>query len=133
MKAGDLDVTVFQNAAGQGKGAVDAALKLAKGEKVESKVWVPFELVTPENMDSTLPGTERRAQLAAKRQRRGGESHSRRTRVRHGEGGSHGQPGYDGRPSATVAPPELGISARGRGHPQGVSRAWWRSTMCSSA
>ena len=33
MKAGDLDVTVFQNAAGQGKGAVDAALALAKGEQ----------------------------------------------------------------------------------------------------
>ena len=38
MKAGDLDVTVFQNAVGQGEGAVDAALKLAKGEKVETKV-----------------------------------------------------------------------------------------------
>ena len=37
MQAGDLDVTVFQNAAGQGKGAVDAALKLAKGEKVEQQ------------------------------------------------------------------------------------------------
>ena len=32
MQAGDLDVTVFQDAAGQGKGAVDAALKLAAGE-----------------------------------------------------------------------------------------------------
>ncbi len=50
MAAGDLDVTVFQNAAGQGKGALDAALKLAKGEKVEKKVYVPFELVTPENL-----------------------------------------------------------------------------------
>ena len=50
MKAGDLKVTVFQNAAGQGKGAVDAALKLAAGEKVDKKVWVPFELVTPANM-----------------------------------------------------------------------------------
>ncbi len=50
MAAGDLDVTVFQNAAGQGKGSVDAALKLAKGEKVETKVYVPFELVTPENL-----------------------------------------------------------------------------------
>ena len=50
MKAGDLKVTVFQNAAGQGKGAVDAALKLAAGEKVEKKVWVPFELVTPANL-----------------------------------------------------------------------------------
>src|SRR5690606_2311781 len=35
MQAGDLDVTVFQNAAAQGGGALDAALKLAKGEPVE--------------------------------------------------------------------------------------------------
>ena len=50
MEAGDLDVTVFQNAAGQGQGAVDAALKLARGEEVENKVYVPFELVTPANL-----------------------------------------------------------------------------------
>jgi ribose transport system substrate-binding protein/inositol transport system substrate-binding protein len=50
MEAGDLDVTVFQNAAGQGEGAVDAALKLARGEEVENKVYVPFELVTPANL-----------------------------------------------------------------------------------
>ena len=50
MEAGDLDVTVFQNAAGQGQGAVDAALKLARGEKVETKIFVPFELVTPANL-----------------------------------------------------------------------------------
>jgi len=54
MKAGDLDVTVFQNAAAQGSGAVDTALKLAKGESVESMVWVPFELVTPANMEQYL-------------------------------------------------------------------------------
>ena len=51
MKAGDLKVTVFQNAAGQGKGAVDTALALAAGKKVETWVKVPFELVTPENID----------------------------------------------------------------------------------
>ena len=51
MKAGDLKATVFQDAAGQGKGAVDAALKLAKGETVEKKVYIPFQLVTPANMD----------------------------------------------------------------------------------
>ncbi len=50
MKAGDLDVTVFQDAAGQGAGAVGAAIALAKGEKVETKVWIPFQLVTPANM-----------------------------------------------------------------------------------
>ncbi|OBZ95767.1 rhizopine-binding protein [Pararhizobium polonicum] len=50
MAAGDLDVTVFQNAAGQGKGSLDAALKLAKGEAVDKKVYIPFELVTPANL-----------------------------------------------------------------------------------
>jgi ABC-type sugar transport system substrate-binding protein len=54
MKDGDLQVTVFQNAAGQGQGAVDTALKLAKGEKVDAMVWVPFELVTPANIDNYL-------------------------------------------------------------------------------
>ncbi len=54
MKAGDLDVTVFQNAAAQGGGAVDTAMKLAKGETVQSPVWVPFELVTPANMDQYM-------------------------------------------------------------------------------
>ncbi len=50
MAAGDLDVTVFQNAAGQGAGAIDTALKIVKGEKVEQKVYIPFELVTPANL-----------------------------------------------------------------------------------
>jgi len=47
MQAGDLDATVFQDAAGQGSGAVNAALALARGEAVEQKVYVPFRLVTP--------------------------------------------------------------------------------------
>ena len=50
MKAGDLKVTVFQDAAGQGKGAVDAALALAAGKAVDKKVYIPFQLVTPDNM-----------------------------------------------------------------------------------
>jgi inositol transport system substrate-binding protein len=54
MKAGDLNVTVFQNAPGQGRGAVDTALKLARNESVPSIVWVPFELVTPANLASYL-------------------------------------------------------------------------------
>ncbi len=50
MQAGDLDVTVFQNAAAQGSGALNAAVALAKGEAVDQTVWVPFELVTPANV-----------------------------------------------------------------------------------
>jgi ABC-type sugar transport system substrate-binding protein len=54
MQAGDLDVTVFQNAAAQGSGSVDAAIRLAKGEKLGKVVWVPFELVTPANIKDYL-------------------------------------------------------------------------------
>jgi inositol transport system substrate-binding protein len=54
MQAGELDITVFQNAAAQGGGALDAAVKLAAGEAVDQKVYVPFELVTPTNIDQYL-------------------------------------------------------------------------------
>lgn len=54
MQAGDLDVTVFQDAAGQGKGSVDTALKLARGEAVDQKVYIPFKLVTPANIGDFL-------------------------------------------------------------------------------
>lgn len=50
MKNGDLKVSVFQDLAGQGANAVDAALRLASKQAVERFVNVPFELVTPENM-----------------------------------------------------------------------------------
>jgi inositol transport system substrate-binding protein len=50
MKAGELKVSVFQNAAAQGQGAVEAAIKLIRKQPVDKFVNVPFELVTPENM-----------------------------------------------------------------------------------
>jgi inositol transport system substrate-binding protein len=53
MKAKELEVTVFQDAKGQGGGGVDAAVKLAGGGTVETKdgvVDVPYQLVTPANM-----------------------------------------------------------------------------------
>lgn len=52
MQAGDLDITVFQNAGAQAAGALDAALALRKGEKVDRIVYVPFELVTPDKLDA---------------------------------------------------------------------------------
>ena len=54
MQAGDLDVTVFQDAAGQGSGSLNAALALANGEEVDQKVYIPFKLVTPANIDEYL-------------------------------------------------------------------------------
>jgi inositol transport system substrate-binding protein len=54
MKAGDMDVTVFQDLAGQGAGSIDTALKLAAGKKVDKTVFIPFKLVTPENIGDFL-------------------------------------------------------------------------------
>jgi len=54
LKAGELKASVFQNGAAQGADAIDTALKLARGEKVPSFVWVPFELVTAANLSSYL-------------------------------------------------------------------------------
>jgi inositol transport system substrate-binding protein len=50
MEAGDLDVTVYQSAKGQGEGALETVLQIARGEAHEQRVVVPFELVTPENV-----------------------------------------------------------------------------------
>jgi len=49
MDKGRLNVTVFQNAVGQGEGGITAAIALARGEQIEQITWIPYELVTPEN------------------------------------------------------------------------------------
>ncbi len=54
MQAGDLDVTVFQDAIGQGAGSVDTAIALANGADVDQKVYIPFQLVVPSNIDQFL-------------------------------------------------------------------------------
>ncbi|MBJ2348380.1 MULTISPECIES: sugar ABC transporter substrate-binding protein [Pseudomonas] len=50
IKKGDMAVSVFQDAKGQADGSIDTAVKMAKGEKMESVV-VPYRLITPENVD----------------------------------------------------------------------------------
>ncbi len=54
MQAGDMDVTVFQDLAGQGAGSIDTALALINGEDVDKTVFIPFKLVTPENIGDFL-------------------------------------------------------------------------------
>lgn len=55
VKDGRLDATVFQDAKGQGAGAVNIALQLIKKEPVEKKeVLIPFQLVTKENVDGFM-------------------------------------------------------------------------------
>ena len=54
LAKGTLAVTVFQDARGQARGALDAAVRLSRGEKLEGFVWIPFELVTRDNYKSFL-------------------------------------------------------------------------------
>ena len=48
MDEGKELVDVFQNASGQARGSMDAAMKACKGEEVESTILVDYELITPD-------------------------------------------------------------------------------------
>ncbi|AZD79078.1 sugar ABC transporter substrate-binding protein [Pseudomonas chlororaphis] len=50
VQKGDLAVSVFQDAKGQADGSIDTAVKMARHEPVEQAVWVPYRLITPENV-----------------------------------------------------------------------------------
>jgi inositol transport system substrate-binding protein len=54
VKDGRLDATVFQDATGQGGTAVETALKLVRGEPCEKQVYIPFQLVTKDNVGQYL-------------------------------------------------------------------------------
>ncbi|MDR6959730.1 inositol transport system substrate-binding protein [Pseudomonas brassicacearum] len=51
IKKGDMAVSVFQDAKGQADGSIDTAVKMVKKQPVEPAVWVPYRLITPENVD----------------------------------------------------------------------------------
>jgi len=55
VKDGRLDATVFQNAVGQGATAVEMAVRMAKGESVAREIFIPFRLVTRDNVDQFVP------------------------------------------------------------------------------
>jgi inositol transport system substrate-binding protein len=50
IKAGRLTATCFQDAQGQGTMSVEVAVRYLKGEKVEKNYWIPFELITANNV-----------------------------------------------------------------------------------
>jgi len=54
VKEGRLAGTVFQDAAGQGKKAVEVALQIAKKEKVEKTIFIPYLPVDKTNVDKYL-------------------------------------------------------------------------------
>lgn len=55
MRAGEIKVTVFQNADAQGGQAVETVRRLLHKQSVQRFVDVPFELVTPANLTQYLP------------------------------------------------------------------------------
>jgi inositol transport system substrate-binding protein len=51
IKRGLLAGSVFQDPKAQATQAVQAAVRMIKGEQVDAQVWVPFELITPEQVE----------------------------------------------------------------------------------
>lgn len=49
IKSGKLALTVFQDAAGQGKGAVTMAKQVLDGKNADKFMWIPYQVVTQEN------------------------------------------------------------------------------------
>lgn len=54
IQEGKMAGTVFQDAKGQGSGSVEAAVKIVKGEKVDSVINIPYVLVTKDDVSKYL-------------------------------------------------------------------------------
>lgn len=54
IKEGRLDATVFQDAYGQAQKAVEIAHSMVNGETVEKETFIPFQLITKENVDKFI-------------------------------------------------------------------------------
>ncbi len=52
IKNGKMVASVFQDAKGQGAGAVQTAVKLVRGEQVQKIVDIPFQLITKDNYEN---------------------------------------------------------------------------------
>ncbi|MEC2057691.1 sugar ABC transporter substrate-binding protein [Peribacillus psychrosaccharolyticus] len=60
VKQGKLNISAFQDAYGQGKGAIEAAIKAVNGEKLDNNfINIPFELVTQDNVDEYIKKWEK--------------------------------------------------------------------------
>ena len=54
VKKGRLDATVFQDATGQGGTAVETALKIIRKQPFDRETYIPFKLVTKDNINQYL-------------------------------------------------------------------------------
>lgn len=51
VQNGGMIASDFQDAEGQISGAIDAAVAVLNGEEVEKEIWIPFQMITPENVE----------------------------------------------------------------------------------
>ncbi len=58
VKEGGLCADVFQDVYGQAEGAFDVAMKIMNGESFEHTTYIPFQLVTQDNVDEYLKNFE---------------------------------------------------------------------------
>lgn len=49
VASGKMIASDFQNAEGQIEGALETAVKCVNGEAYDKEVWIPFEMITPDN------------------------------------------------------------------------------------
>ncbi len=56
VKAGTYGISVLQDAAGQGGGSIEVAVKIARGEAYPADTRIPFVGITAENVDAYLKG-----------------------------------------------------------------------------
>jgi ABC-type sugar transport system substrate-binding protein len=56
VKAGTYGISVLQDAAGQGGGSIEIAVKIARGEDYPVDTRIPFVGITAENVDAYLKG-----------------------------------------------------------------------------
>ena len=54
VKDGRLDATVFQDAQGQGGGAVETAVRIIRNQPYEKQLYLPFQPVTRQTIDRYL-------------------------------------------------------------------------------
>jgi inositol transport system substrate-binding protein len=56
VQDGRLDATVFQDAARQGRTAIQTAVRIIRGEPFELEIFIPFQVVTQENVAEFVGG-----------------------------------------------------------------------------
>lgn len=65
IKEGKMAGTLWQDGIGQGKAALDLAIKAAKGEQVQDAI-IPFEVINQDNIDEYIKKAEERDKLNQK-------------------------------------------------------------------